>query len=224
MPPERATLGQQAYRQIRQCILDGDYEPGERLVLRSLAKSLGMSLAPVGEALRQLAHEGLVDVEPRWGARVVSVDSGQLRGQHVLRMAIECEAARHCATEASAAQHQELRELALVADAPSGASEERRREMDLKFHLLVARYSGVECLYDALKINQLVCQVILRSGKHILRLMQEGTGELDPALAGRRHEVLAEAIMTRDADEAARAVRQHCLESLDWHLRPLRGT
>src|SRR3990170_2843791 len=44
--------------------------PGPRLSLRGVAGSLGMSMAPVGEALRELSRDGLVESEPRWGTRV----------------------------------------------------------------------------------------------------------------------------------------------------------
>ncbi|MCA9094174.1 MAG: winged helix-turn-helix transcriptional regulator, partial [Planctomycetaceae bacterium] len=55
------TLAQQAKRHLRERILEGRLRPGQRLPLRPLAQELGMSMAPVGEALRDLAQEGLLE-------------------------------------------------------------------------------------------------------------------------------------------------------------------
>ena len=61
-----------------------------------MAKALGMSVGAVSEALRALVHEQLVDFEPSFGARVKRFDLETMRSQHVLRIAIECEAIRRC--------------------------------------------------------------------------------------------------------------------------------
>jgi DNA-binding GntR family transcriptional regulator len=62
-----------AYRQIRQCILDGRYQPGHRLVLSTLARELDVSPVPVREAIRRLEAEGLVSFERNVGARVATL-------------------------------------------------------------------------------------------------------------------------------------------------------
>jgi DNA-binding GntR family transcriptional regulator len=62
-----------AYRQIRQCILDGRYRPGHRLVLSTLARELDVSAVPVREAIRRLEAEGLVSFERNVGARVATL-------------------------------------------------------------------------------------------------------------------------------------------------------
>ena len=54
-------------------------------------------MSAVGEALRELEHEGLVEVEPKVGARVAKRDAMAVRSDFILRIAIECEAARQCA-------------------------------------------------------------------------------------------------------------------------------
>ncbi|ACB36596.1 transcriptional regulator, GntR family [Leptothrix cholodnii SP-6] len=58
---------------LRQQILDGTRHQGDRLVEGKLSAELGVSRVPVREALRQLASEGLVDIEPRRGASVTRI-------------------------------------------------------------------------------------------------------------------------------------------------------
>ena len=86
----------QAFVELREQILDGRLPPGSRLTLRPIAKLLGVNVGAVSEAVRELVHEQLVDFEPNYGARVKKLDLETMRSQHVLRIAIECEAIRRC--------------------------------------------------------------------------------------------------------------------------------
>lgn len=52
------------YESLRDEIIQGDLQPGERLVFNSLAKRFGVSPIPVREAVRQLESEGLVELQP----------------------------------------------------------------------------------------------------------------------------------------------------------------
>ncbi len=57
----------QAFVELREQILDGRLPPGSRLTLRPIAKSLGVNVGAVSEAVRKLVHEQLVDFEPNYG-------------------------------------------------------------------------------------------------------------------------------------------------------------
>jgi DNA-binding GntR family transcriptional regulator len=64
---------------LRERILGGALQPGERLVEGRLSEELAVSRMPVREALRQLAAEGLVTIEPRRGASVTQFGAAQMR-------------------------------------------------------------------------------------------------------------------------------------------------
>jgi DNA-binding GntR family transcriptional regulator len=68
--PGPLSKAQQAHKYIKAKILDGSFSPGYRLVLSRIANELGMSVAPVREAIRVLEVEHLVSVEPNVGAQV----------------------------------------------------------------------------------------------------------------------------------------------------------
>lgn len=70
---------QRAYQWIKERIAAGEYTPGYRLVLGTIATSLEMSVVPVREAIRQLEAEGLVTFERHVGAHVSMVDDSQYR-------------------------------------------------------------------------------------------------------------------------------------------------
>ncbi len=65
---------EQVHEIIRARIVAGTYAPGDRLVISSLARKLGVSPLPVREAIRQLEAEGLIVFERNVGARVVSLN------------------------------------------------------------------------------------------------------------------------------------------------------
>ena len=70
-------------------ILDGTFAPGERLIEGHIAEQLGVSRNPVREAIRSLEATGLVEVIPRKGAHVSSIDVEEVRQIQELRSAIE---------------------------------------------------------------------------------------------------------------------------------------
>jgi DNA-binding GntR family transcriptional regulator/DNA-binding PadR family transcriptional regulator len=64
-----------AYETLRQWIIEGVYQPGDRLVLQQIARDLQISTVPVREAIRRLEAEGFADFQRNVGARVSSVDA-----------------------------------------------------------------------------------------------------------------------------------------------------
>src|SRR5579871_2624006 len=191
----QGTLGRRAYLALREQILEGRLQPGQRLSLRTVAQELGMSMAPVGEAFRELAHDGLIETESGWGTRVRKLDLETLRNQHILRTALECEAIRHCAERASEAQIAELDSIAEELDrrVESHAEPSKVFELDSQLHLRIAQLSGVSSLVEAIQANQLV------------RLLGRGSVIAhDTPRPCRDHKRLVDAIRTRDPDAAER--------------------
>ena len=82
-----------AYEQIRRRILDNAWPPGHRALEQEVALALGMSRTPVREALMRLQAEGLVEVIPRHGMRVLPVSPNDMREIYQILTALECMAA-----------------------------------------------------------------------------------------------------------------------------------
>ena len=74
---------------VRERILAGHFEPGERLAEEKLSAELGVSRMPVREALRLLAAEGIVSIEPRRGASVTSYTPAQVQELVEVRATLE---------------------------------------------------------------------------------------------------------------------------------------
>ncbi len=201
----------QAFLELREQILDGRLPAGTHLTLRPIAKSLGMSVGAVSEAVRELVHEQLVDFEPNYGARVKRFDAETVRSQHVLRIAIECEAIRRCTERIT---NRSLDELAVLADEVDRLTDveeklSEARNRDLEFHLRIADLSEVPSLAS-----------ILRSC-HLVRLLAVESSVAREAMrfSNRTHTELVDSIRTRDPDIAERAMRDHCEHSLQLQLQ-----
>ena len=77
------------FNTLRQAILKGELEPGERLMEIQLADRLGVSRTPIREAIRKLGLEGLVLMIPRKGAEVARISEKSLREVLEVRRSLE---------------------------------------------------------------------------------------------------------------------------------------
>jgi DNA-binding GntR family transcriptional regulator len=93
-PVVRAPLRAEIRRILLEGLVAGRWSPGERIVERRLATELGVSQAPVREALRELEALRLIETLPNKGARVRAVTADDLREVYQVRAGLEETAAR----------------------------------------------------------------------------------------------------------------------------------
>jgi DNA-binding GntR family transcriptional regulator len=92
-----AQLERRVYERLRDDIVSGRLGPGSQLVEARLAGELGVSKTPVREALIRLQRDGLVQIEPYRGARVLEPSLDDIREILELRELLECQIARQLA-------------------------------------------------------------------------------------------------------------------------------
>jgi DNA-binding GntR family transcriptional regulator len=92
-PPD--TTAQHALDRLRAAIVSGELAVGQRVLQEDVAGRLGVSIAPVREALRVLEQEGQVTYQPRRGYFVTELRIEDLEEIYELRQALEARAARH---------------------------------------------------------------------------------------------------------------------------------
>ena len=92
--PETELLSDRVYDAIRGWILSGELAPGMRVVESEIARVLGTSQTPAREAVRRLAHEGLVTYRPRLGNFVTEISQVEAREAREVRVLLESAAAR----------------------------------------------------------------------------------------------------------------------------------
>tara|TARA_Y100001960_G_scaffold322016_1_gene397742 strand:+ start:1267 stop:1941 length:675 start_codon:yes stop_codon:yes gene_type:complete len=98
---KKETLVESAYQWIREAILDGNIQPGAKLIERELTQETGVSRSALREALASLDEKGLVQREPYRGYRVTNLTKKQVQDLYELREVVESQAAELFALRAT---------------------------------------------------------------------------------------------------------------------------
>lgn len=142
-----------AYREIRQRILDNAWPPGHQVLEQVLAEELGMSRTPLREALIRLQQEGLIEVIPRHGMRVLPVSPTDMREIYQILTSLEAMAA-----ELAASRNLSNEELAPLEAASAEMEAALARDdlvawaqADELFHLHLVALSGNQMLAELVR-------------------------------------------------------------------------
>lgn len=106
LPPLRRD---QVLERLRNAIIAGHFQPGDRLIERELCARMGVSRTSIREALRRLEAEHLIQVEPRRGPVVTRVTRKQVAEIYEVRALLEAALVRRFAEVASEADIAALR-------------------------------------------------------------------------------------------------------------------
>lgn len=130
-----------AVDELRRLIFGGELPAGSDHLESELADRLGMSRTPVRESVLMLEAQGLLEVRPRKGVRILPVSPGDMREIYEVLTELECLAAGNAAEAGYTAD--ELAELSAAMAAMEGALAEEDREAwaeaDDRFHMELVR-------------------------------------------------------------------------------------
>lgn len=210
------TMAEAALERLREAIILGELTPGTPLRLEDLARSLGMSISPIREAVRQLEALGLAEHVPHHGAKVMGLDVEELRELFSIRLALEAMAVRQSATLFDPADEE-------TARAHLTACGEARRAGDIRaavrehtaFHFTLYEAAHSAWLLRLIRPAWDSCEryrpVLLAAGG----ALQDRHGELDA-------ELLA-ACAAHDSSRAAAALHAHLELASDIYTVELKG-
>lgn len=116
-----ATFADQAYHHILNQLFRRELRPGDVLDRKQIAKELAVSLIPLPDAVQRLMQEGFLITRRRQGTFVSAPSFEDVRGQLLLREALECQSARLYCGERIRAARRRLRPLARAADKAADA-------------------------------------------------------------------------------------------------------
>jgi DNA-binding GntR family transcriptional regulator len=224
---EDAALVDRLAATIQARVLSGEFASGSRLRQESLATEFGVSRTPVREALRKLQAAGIVQLEPRRGARVRGPSAREVREAYEVRAELEGLAAALASTRI---RDDELRRLraaqAMFEDSssslrawkengdgppPAQAHADWIRGNDL-FHLAIQEAAGNQRLASTLadlhqSFPRDLTWIVLGESSH---LMEENVAQ---------HAAVLAAIEGRDAETARRRMVDHVLRAGDLVVR-----
>lgn len=186
---------------LRESIIQGEYKPGERLVIDEVAARLGVSQIPVREAVRQLEADGLVTVEPYTGATVTQFNPDLAYEIFALLESLEVICGRRACT---CLGDGEVDELAAIVQRMDGcvAEPDTWSQLNREFHLMICRFAGVQLIERMLE-NTLDHWDRLR-----LYYVRDVLVHRIPA-AQQEHREMIDAFGRRDADAVEQLLRSH---------------
>lgn len=221
LPPIALSLPGQSlveaiYVALRDAIIRGELPEGYRLREIALSRHFDVSTTPVRSALARLDFEGLVEIAPRRGAIVASLEDHELQELYEVREILECHAVR-----VAAASHSE-RSLAAVEnllqeceEAAQQADQMQFNALDIEFHAALTELGGnVELRRIAQRTHRRIQAVRVRNA---VALPER------PRLSQREHHLILQALRAGDADGAEANLRAH-IRSVHQEVRAAVGS
>jgi DNA-binding GntR family transcriptional regulator len=205
-----SSLAEKAYYAIRERIVSLELRPGAVIDERALTESLGIGRTPVREALRRLAQERLVEVYPRRGMFVTTVEARDLAGLCEVRETLESQACRLAARRATAEDIASLQALIEELDRHDAVDQRALMALDERVHRAI--YAAAHNPFLAATLEEYYVLAL-----RIWHLALDRTSELESAVHS--HRPLLEAILEGDAGEAARIMRKH-VGNFERAMRP----
>jgi DNA-binding GntR family transcriptional regulator len=193
-------LNEAAYRILREAIMSGSFQPGQKLSARKIAMSIGIGLTPVREALVRLVAERALSATHQRSPRIPFLTKGRINEIMTLRVMLEGYAAAHSARNATS---QEIERLQNISVEIMAARQRQDRAADVRkiyeFHFELYRCARMPDLM------LLIESLWLRTGPYLNLLFPDytktqfgtGRGRIILALQKRdgvvaRHEIEAD--------------------------------
>lgn len=199
---EKATQSEMAYHALKRSILEGSLPAGTQLLELEAAERLNVSRTPVREAMVRLQQEGMVELRPRHGMRVLPASADDMREIYEVLTALEGKAAELAAQKGlSKAQLAPMRGAVEAMDRAleAGALQDWARA-DERFHAELVALAGNDRL--TAMVGQLWDQAH-RARMATLKMRPK------PVASNREHKAVVEAIYHGDAEAARRIHEDH---------------
>jgi len=206
-PLEKRSLLRDEIRDvIQQAILSKELKPGDRIVETQWAADLGVSKAPVREAIRELEAIGLLENKPFQGSYVRIITAKEFDDAIKVRVVLEVLGMRQAAKRIT---NQQLNELCDVLKEMEDAAHNQMFELYVQkntdFHRKIIESADNVMLLNAWR------QSNISEWTSIITKMSERTLE-NLAI---RHEEMYESLLAHDEERAVKAVTVHHMELID---------
>jgi DNA-binding GntR family transcriptional regulator len=209
--PERRSLGQSVYENLKEAIVEGTLVSESRVVETRLAEALGISRTPVREAMHKLEREGLLRQDPKGGFYVIGLTRADIEEAFGIRSVLESYAARLATIRHQEGELAPLEEkLADYEVCLEQGRVDKLPSINTDFHDLLYGLSRSPKLVKM--INDIRVQ-IFRFRQVILKI------EAMARVSNRDHRLMMVAIRARQTDRVEQLVREHILRGQDIVLR-----
>ena len=189
------------FNTLREAILTGELEPGERLMEIKLAEKLGVSRTPIREAIRMLQIEGLVNITPRKGTVVAEISKDDLKNVLEVRKVLE-----KLAVELACMKITEEEILGLKENLKEFSTAIKKKNPSEIAKIVVAFH---DIIYKSTRNTRLI-QIMFNIREQMYRYRLEYIKDQDTReTVVRDHEKLIEAIVNKDVENAKNIIVGH---------------
>lgn len=211
---ERRSVAEQVYEILKRDLRSGRLAQGEDLVEARLAKQLGVSRAPIREAVQRLSQDGLIQSTVGRSWKVRTLTASDIRNLYRVRADLECLAIQQtCENDPGAASLALERCIEVMREAAARNDPHGLAEAELDFHVELMRASGNPYLIDLYGIVTEHVRLSFAS----LNLAYSNLGDV-----AEEHVPLIELIRRGAVHEAQAVMRKHIFNSLDDKLEKLK--
>jgi DNA-binding GntR family transcriptional regulator len=217
-----------AYDYIRKQILTGEYPMGHLLKTSVLSKKIGVSRTPIRDALRQLEADGVVEIEPHYGASVKTLDLNEFEQLCMMRQALETLLAGVAAENRTDLDVREiddaLAKMKKLSDQILAASNDNDLALipdllreDIRFHIAIMNAARKPVIKKELLRLHLINRVVTweRTAEQALGVVDRGVRDADCRRAYASHQEVYEAIRQGHAAAAREAMSRHVQDIID---------
>ncbi len=201
----KKTYKDQVIDHVYRLLLEGGLNPGDQLKETLLAEQMGISRAPIREAMKELIMIGLVDYRPQVGNFIPVFSPKQIVDSYTARGVLEGYAVMNSCDQFSAEEIDKLENL--VGQMESYAEKAKHKmviETGGEFHdLLISKCDNVQLLEYT---DRLSLKLHILFFKYWAKLYS-------PAEIGSRHREIVESVKVQDLDLIEKVVRQHYVET-----------
>lgn len=194
----KKTLAENIYENLLLRLLMNEYVPGEFLNRRTIATEMGVSVAPVMEAMLRLRSEGFLENISRVGTRVRLFKKDAIIGHLILREALECQAARmYCGSRIKSNLKSLFTDAVFLDMIQEGTPEDFREE--IRFHTYLVKLADCGPLTEE----------FMRIANISLFCSLNRLPTIGIPVVKNNHKNLVECLLTDDKDEAEKIMREH---------------
>lgn len=199
-PPVFLSKADVARRHIEELILSRSVKPGDRITTREVSEALGMSETPIREAIRSLAAEGWLDVQPHVGAVVASAGAEQLKEIYALRGLVGGLAIELGAGSYDAKRFKEIdANIAASRKAVAAQDVQRYTQLNHEFHILL-----YDTPHSQWSLRMLVTLSALSSARYGFAMMPQRM-----AASLKEHQAIRDAIHAGKYQNAVELIKRH---------------
>lgn len=203
---EKHTYTERVVNYIKECILNGNYKPGDKVKELTIAKELSISRAPVREALQVLIQEGLVIWIPQKGKFITKLNSEQIRNSYFTGGILEGAAVAQAVDLYTDRDYKRLEAIneKMLEVTESKNSFEAFAALDDKFHKILLSKIDNDLLKEFCKRS---CQGISK-----FLLYKYWIAIFTPDEVYARHKKIVDALKERNADKLEKVIRAHYID------------